>query len=79
MPLVLLIAFSAVSVSAQSQLIGDLSGNFEVDGEDLWIVAEQWLNTGGCSEPNCADLYVDGQVDFLDFTILAQNWKKKVY
>jgi hypothetical protein len=74
-----LIAFSAVSVSAQSQLIGDLSGNFEVDGEDLWIVAEQWLNTGGCSEPNCADLYVDGQVDFLDFTILAQNWKKKVY
>ncbi|MHC5075892.1 MAG: hypothetical protein ACYTFM_05645, partial [Planctomycetota bacterium] len=38
---------------------GDLDNNCVVDENDLDIFANQWLDTGGCSEPNCADIYID--------------------
>jgi len=47
--------------------------------DDLVIFSAQWLDSGGCSEANCADLYVDNFVNFSDFAILAQNWGEKVY
>ncbi|MHC4462791.1 MAG: hypothetical protein ACYS30_15385 [Planctomycetota bacterium] len=57
---------------------GDLSGNCEVNLEDLRLFAEQWLDLPGCvNHPNdCADLDpTNGNgVDFVDFGVLAANW-----
>lgn len=53
---------------------GDLSGNCHVGIEDLAMFVAQWLNSGGCSGIDCADLYVDNFVDYADFSILAGNW-----
>jgi len=56
--------------------LGDLDGDCAVDWQDLLIFTKQWLDTGGCSDPNCADLYVDNIVNLLDFSLLAGNWDK---
>lgn len=53
---------------------GDLSGNCHVGIEDLALFVNQWLNTGGCSGVDCADLHVDNTVNFEDFDILSANW-----
>ncbi|MHC4676484.1 MAG: chitobiase/beta-hexosaminidase C-terminal domain-containing protein, partial [Planctomycetota bacterium] len=57
---------------------GDLSGNCEVNLEDLRLFAEQWLDLPGCvNHPNdCADLdTTNGNgVDFFDFGVFAANW-----
>ncbi|MHC4676214.1 MAG: LamG-like jellyroll fold domain-containing protein, partial [Planctomycetota bacterium] len=37
----------------------------------------QELASVGVPDPNCADLYDDGSVNLLDFTLLADNWHKK--
>jgi hypothetical protein len=63
---------------AQTILLGDLYEDNCIDHNDLLIFIDQWLDTGGCSEPNCADLYVDDLVNFKDFAILAGNWQKCV-
>jgi hypothetical protein len=44
---------------------------FLVDWDDLVNFTAQWLQTGIGLE---ADLYEDGNVDFIDFSILANNW-----
>jgi len=69
------IAFLAGSTVAQSQLIGDLDGNYKVDFRDLRAFAWQWLDPA-CLAPGCiADLDgVDG-VNMGDFALLAKNWQ----
>ena len=59
----LMVIFSAFTVNAQTSLSGNLNGDNCVDYDDLLIFVQQWLDTGGCTEPNCADLYVDGRVN----------------
>ncbi|MHC5074153.1 MAG: CotH kinase family protein, partial [Planctomycetota bacterium] len=56
---------------------GDLDNNCVVDENDLDIFANQWLDTGGCSEPNCADIYIDNLVNFKDYAYLAYYWKQE--
>ncbi|MHC4110598.1 MAG: lamin tail domain-containing protein, partial [Planctomycetota bacterium] len=70
-----LTAFLAGSAVAQSQLVGDLDGNYRVDSKDLRAFARQWLNQI-CLVSVCkADLDgVDG-VNMADFALLAKNWK----
>jgi len=53
---------------------GDLDNNGRVDLKDLLVFTGQWLNTGGCSDSNCADLSGDGDVNMVDFALLAENW-----
>ncbi len=53
---------------------GDLDENSRVNTVDLGIFCQQWLDTGGCSDPNCADLDGSLKVDFADFAMLAENW-----
>ena len=65
--------FLAGSAAAQCP-IGDLSGNCSVGWEDISLFTTQWLDTGGCSEPSCADLDNDNKVDMTDFAILASHW-----
>ncbi|MHC4462184.1 MAG: hypothetical protein ACYS30_12260, partial [Planctomycetota bacterium] len=58
---------------------GDLKEDCEVNLEDLRLFAEQWLDLPGCvNHPNdCADLdQTNGNgVDFVDFSVLAANWR----
>jgi hypothetical protein len=53
---------------------GDLDKNGRVDLKDLLVFTDQWLDTGGCSDSNCADMSGDGDVNLVDFALLAENW-----
>jgi hypothetical protein len=68
------LAALAGSATVQACPLGDLSGNCKVDWQDMQLFAQQWLDSGGCSEPNCADLDGDSNVDSVDFALLAANW-----
>ena len=48
----------------------DLNGNCLVDYGDLEVLTEQWLNCGSI----LGDLYIDGNMDFKDYVILAAEW-----
>ena len=50
--------------------IGDLTGDCQVDLEDLSIFAEQWLVFAG----SAADLNSDDEVGMTDFALLADDW-----
>ncbi len=72
---VVLIASLAGLVVAQSQLTGDLDGNYKVDSKDLKILAWQWLSPG-CMTPGCtADLDGVNSVNMADLALLANNWQ----
>ncbi|MHC4159398.1 MAG: lamin tail domain-containing protein, partial [Planctomycetota bacterium] len=73
---IVLIALLADSVVAADCPVGDLSGNCRVWWEDVQLFVKQWLDTGGCSEPNCADLDDNNNVDITDFAILALHWNE---
>ncbi len=56
---------------------GDLDGDYKVDGNDLYLFTQQWLDPSGCSGNGCADFDgVDG-LDFKDFAILAGHWMQE--
>ncbi|MCX5638888.1 MAG: lamin tail domain-containing protein, partial [Planctomycetota bacterium] len=72
-----LAAFWAGSANAQLYPIGDLSGDRNVDFEDLAILARYWLNPN-CLVPGCeADLDGANGVNMVDLAILAENWGAK--
>jgi len=56
---------------------GDINGNREVNYEDIFLLTDEWLNTG-CSEQNhwCEgrDLNNDGRIDLLDLAFLTDSW-----
>jgi len=52
----------------------DLNGDCLVDLDDGAIFAGQWLNTGGCSAYDCADIDKNLSVNTIDFTFLAREW-----
>jgi hypothetical protein len=53
----------------------DINHDEVVDCKDLAIMAEQWLKTPGTPSADIAPLPAgDGEVNFLDFAALADNW-----
>jgi hypothetical protein len=53
--------------------VGDLSRDCRVDSQDLLILAESWLKASAFVQ--MMDLGgQDGNVDFLDFAVMAENW-----
>ncbi|MBN1125839.1 MAG: hypothetical protein JXA82_12590 [Sedimentisphaerales bacterium] len=54
--------------------LGDLSGDCDVDSEDLELFIDQWLDTGECLESTCADLNNSRRVDLVDLALLGENW-----
>ncbi len=58
-------------------LAGDVTGNDEVNFEDLAILAEQWLQIPGVPSADVAPWPGgDGIVNFRDFAVVAENWMK---
>jgi hypothetical protein len=55
--------------------LGDVDGDCKVDGNDLRLLADQWLNSpGSCSGLDCADLDEFGGVNMGDYVLLAGDW-----
>ena len=53
-----------------------MDGSRKVDWADLFILAEQWLTDPGGLQPS-ADLDNNGDVNLIDFSILANDWKQR--
>jgi len=55
--------------------VGDLNGDCRVDGLDVLVFAQQWLQPShSCPDSHCADLDgVDG-VNMFDFALLTWSW-----
>jgi len=53
--------------------VGDLSGNCEVNAQDLLMFAEHWLDKN-CSDANCGDLDGVPGVNGFDFAKFAETW-----
>jgi hypothetical protein len=72
---VIFIVFLAGSTGAQSQLVGDLNGDYKVNSKDLRTLAFQWLDPT-CLEPGClSDLDGADGVNMVDLALLAKNWQ----
>jgi hypothetical protein len=54
---------------------GDITDDGSVDGEDLSILTNQWLNTISSPKwlPAC-DLDHNGRIDAVDLAIASRNW-----
>jgi hypothetical protein len=55
----------------------DISGDKDIDFEDLMMQVQEWLATN-CGDCNGADLDGQEDVDFVDFSIFAENWLRGV-
>jgi hypothetical protein len=61
----------------------DLNMDYTVDGNDLRLLVGQWLESGSvngdgsCAENMTGDINGDCKVDFSDFAMLSNNWKKQ--
>ncbi|MCK4999163.1 MAG: lamin tail domain-containing protein [Anaerohalosphaera sp.] len=55
---------------------GDINGDCTVNIEDIFMLADQWLDEPGCvNDPNlCADIFGQDGVNFGDFNVIANNW-----
>lgn len=55
------------------KLDGDIDGDCDVDTDDLLVFSAQWLNPK-CVGCYSADFSGDGEVNFIDFAKMADNW-----
>lgn len=62
------------AVSNASRPAGDIDGDGDVNWDDIWLVAQQWLLDPPVDSLPSADLNGDDDVDFLDWAILANDW-----
>ena len=54
----------------------DLDGNCRIDWEDIQAFTDQWLipDIDDCPQPGCPDFDTDGEINLIDFAILANQW-----
>jgi hypothetical protein len=53
---------------------GDLEPDGDVDLDDVLIMGGQWLETPGIPSADIAPNEPDNFVDYLDFSVIWQNW-----
>ena len=72
--------FTLIFILAGSAFAGwcpetDLDENCQVGLNDLVILTHQWLNIDSCEETdNCADFDNSNNINFADFSFLAEQW-----
>lgn len=72
--LILLTCLLPNTLYARQCLVGDLDNTCQVNLHDLCIFVGQWLNSGNCTDPNCANLDGINNISLADFALLSQNW-----
>lgn len=63
-----ILLFFVVNISFA--ITGDVTGDNTVDVDDLIIFADEWLTEG-----TLCNFDATGLVDFIDFTLMAENWQ----
>ncbi len=65
-----------VTVEVVDSLDGDVNIDWNVDLEDLLLLALQWVDDPACSggDTDCADFDSSGGIDITDFSMLSANW-----
>jgi len=61
----------------QPALLADISKDSKVDMYDLARLVDVWLYDGPVGVHRC-DLDLDGDVDFMDFSLLASQWRRQL-
>ncbi|MCK4753009.1 MAG: PQQ-binding-like beta-propeller repeat protein [Planctomycetes bacterium] len=61
----------------QPALLGDVDKDNKIDTYDLYELSDAWLYDGDIGVNRC-DLDVDGDVDFIDFCLLANQWREEL-
>jgi len=61
----------------QPAFLGDISKNNKVDTYDLAELVNEWLYDGPVAVSR-SDLDLDGDVDFIDFSLLANEWSREL-
>ena len=61
--------------------VGDLSEDCQVGYPDILLFQSYWLAEiiDGDDPAKIADIFEDGIVDFLDYTLLNENWGKRTW
>jgi len=67
--------FNDVNDAVSGFFIGDADKNSQVNWYDILILTEQWLGEP-CGLGLSADLDGDGDVNLIDFAIMANDWEK---
>ena len=55
-------------------LLGDITGDYKVNMEDLEAMVEQWLQSPGEPSADVAPDPLDDFVDLLDFAVIVEDW-----
>jgi len=71
MCLVVLLGFAAIAPGSECPK-GDLSGDCAIGFDDVWTLAQHWLNPAGSQ----GDIIGSDGVNMGDFAALAENWGK---
>ena len=61
-------------ILALDPLPGDVNGDGIVNGQDIALIAANWLKTGTGTNDPAGDLNHDGIVNFQDLVIVASHW-----
>ncbi len=73
---VIIIVASSFSLGADSNVVGDLTGDLCIDSDDLFIFAQAMPSAlGDINYEQSCDFNHDNRVDYLDMSIFSQNWK----
>jgi len=71
--------FTILPAMVRICLAGDLDGDCGVDGNDLRLFVDQWLDSqGSCSGQGCANLDGLDGVNMHDYVMLAMDWLEQV-
>jgi hypothetical protein len=54
--------------------LGDLNDDCICNWLDLGVFSDQWLTTGTCPDPDCADLDANSKVDFKDLALIGMDY-----
>ena len=73
----LILVLFLVTFSDAEYLVGDFNEDNSVGLEDVRILARNWLDSL-CNDPNCGNVAGDPGVNFDDFSVLSNNWHKRL-
>jgi len=70
---------NSINFIGNYHLMGDVNNDYCVEGEDLLILANQWLQAPGTPSADIAPLPAgDNIINLLDYSIIAEHWLEEI-